>query len=431
MKRHKNLSIISLYLALATSLTHAQDYITHHFNDGSFFPYEVPKADQEARVKIVNKRVETHWDQTLYNGTNSGRKAQIKQAAGDHSADEVQFTQHIWIGFWLKIHSDYMRDNTNTNAGLMQVWGHNGVSGAENHMLMLKFDGRNGGALVWQHRYNSVANKTHHLIYPNFPRDKFVRVVMHAKLAEPNNGLVQVWVDDELMLNETNQTIGWGDQDASGMINGTYAFGTSIGQYNYFENAGYDDAYDVDNHWFDGHMAGETRTVTYDKVALYNGADGYRFVDPNGGENPTETTKTVHITKRNAPGFAIDGNGGSANGQSVYLWGENSNNVNQQWIEINRGGGYYSYQKQGTNHCIDGGNGGANQQDVYLWTCADNNQNQHWEKVSTDSGFFKLVKRNAPGFALDGGSSGFDGQNIQLYNSSNTSHNLQWSIDNI
>lgn len=100
MKRHKKIRIIAFYLALTTPFTYAQDYITHHFNDGSFFPYEVPKVDQEARVKIVNKRVETHWDQTLYNGTNSGRKAQIKQAAGDHTDGEVQFTQHIWIGFW-------------------------------------------------------------------------------------------------------------------------------------------------------------------------------------------------------------------------------------------------------------------------------------------------------------------------------------------
>ena len=46
-------------------------------------------------------------------------------------------------------------------------------------------------------------------------------------------------------------TVGWGEQNANGMVNGTYAFGTSIGQYNYFENAGYDDAYD---HYFDGHM---------------------------------------------------------------------------------------------------------------------------------------------------------------------------------
>ena len=139
--------------------------------------------------------------------------------------------------------------------------------------------------------------------------------------------------------------------------------------------------------------------------------------------------RIVHIKKRNAQGFAIDGQGGAENGQSVYLWTENSNNINQQWIEIDRGNGYYTYQKQGTDYCIDGGNGGADRQDVYLWICADHNQNQHWEKVSTDSGFFQLVKRNAPGFAIDGGINGANAQNVQLYNSSNTSYNLQWSIE--
>ena len=418
----------------------AQDYVTHNFNDGDFFPYVVPKADQIARVKIVNKRLETHWDESLYNGTNSGRKAQIKQAAGDHSNGEVRFTQHIWMGFWLKIHDDYMKENTNTNAGLMQIWGYN-PNGAANHMCMLKFDGRNGGALVWQHRYNSVANKTHLLVYPNFPRDQFVRVVMHVKLAEKNKGIVQIWVDDELRVNKTNQTIGWGDQNASGMINGTYAFGTSIGQYNYLQDAGYDDAYDGNNHLFDGHMQGETRTVTYDEVSLYNGADGYSLVDPNHGELPGEgqtTTPTstptttggnvVHITKRNATGFAIDGNKNAANSQNVYLWAENDNNVNQQWVEIDRGNGYYSYQKMGTNHCIDGGGDGANRQNVYLWQCGDNNQNQHWQKVSVGGGAFKLVKRNASGFALNGGSNGENAQNVSLWNSGSTSQNLHWII---
>lgn len=144
-----------------------------------------------------------------------------------------------------------------------------------------------------------------------------------------------------------------------------------------------------------------------------------------------QSTQIVQIKKRNAQAFAIDGNNGSANGQSVYLWGENSNNVNQQWIEINRGNGYYSYQKQGTNHCIDGGNGGAINQDVYIWQCDANNQNQHWLKSSTDSGFVKLIKRNAPDFALNGGSGGANGQNVNLYTSSNSSHNLQWLIEGI
>lgn len=146
----------------------------------------------------------------------------------------------------------------------------------------------------------------------------------------------------------------------------------------------------------------------------------------------TEVSKVVHIKKRNATGFAIDGGGvNPTNGQNVYLWAENENSANQQWLEIDRGDGYYAYQKQGTDYCIDGNAGGADRQNVYLWQCATNNQNQHWKKVSTDSGFFQLVKRNASGFALDGGSSGANAQNVQLFDASNTSYNLQWSIEAI
>ncbi|WP_108804232.1 ThuA domain-containing protein [Aquimarina sp. Aq107] len=136
----------------------------------------------------------------------------------------------------------------------------------------------------------------------------------------------------------------------------------------------------------------------------------------------------VHITKRNAPGFAIDGDHGGANAQNVYLWSENEANINQQWIEIDRGNGYYSYQKQGTNFCIDGDKDGVNGQNVYLWTCMENNQNQHWQKVAVGDGAFKLIKRNAPGFAINGGNNGGNGQNVNLYDSSNTSENLQWII---
>ncbi|WP_299180089.1 RICIN domain-containing protein [uncultured Aquimarina sp.] len=140
------------------------------------------------------------------------------------------------------------------------------------------------------------------------------------------------------------------------------------------------------------------------------------------------STNIVHITKRNAPNFAIDGMGGGANGQNVYLWSANENNDNQQWLEIDRGNGYYSYQKIGTNYCIDGNNQGANRQNVYLWSCEENNQNQQWQKVAVGGGAYKLIKRNAPGYALNGGSNGADGQNIQLYDASNTSQNLQWII---
>ncbi|GAA3510893.1 hypothetical protein GCM10022393_25680 [Aquimarina addita] len=146
------------------------------------------------------------------------------------------------------------------------------------------------------------------------------------------------------------------------------------------------------------------------------------------GETSIGTSSIVHIKKRNATSFAIDGNHGGDDAQNIYLWSQNSTNKNQQWMEIDRGNGYYSYQKQDTNYCIDGNSGGAQNQNVYLWTCNENNQNQHWEKVDVGSGAYKLIKRNASGYALNGGSGGADGQNVNLYSSSSSSQNLHWII---
>jgi hypothetical protein len=137
---------------------------------------------------------------------------------------------------------------------------------------------------------------------------------------------------------------------------------------------------------------------------------------------------TVHLTKRNASSFAIDGNNGGANGQQLYLWANDVNNVNQQWVEIDRGGGYYSYQKVNTNYCMDGGNGGANGQLVYLWTCDANNQNQQCQNVDAGSGNYRLVKRNASGYSIDGGNGGANGQNLYLWASDANNQNQQWTF---
>ncbi|MBX2848160.1 MAG: RICIN domain-containing protein [Acidiferrobacterales bacterium] len=134
----------------------------------------------------------------------------------------------------------------------------------------------------------------------------------------------------------------------------------------------------------------------------------------------------VQMVKRNAASFAIDGNNGGANGQDVYLWGESESNVNQQWYEIDRGNGYYSFQKVGTNYCLDGNHGGADGQNVYLWTCMANNQNQQWLKVNVGSNYYRLEKRNASGFSLDGNQGGSDGQSVYLWTSNNNNQNQHW-----
>ena len=161
--------------------------------------------------------------------------------------------------------------------------------------------------------------------------------------------------------------------------------------------------------------------VDWTDLTFYTGEE-------NSGAGTEGNSEVVHMIKRNATGFAIDGNNGAANRQNVYIWDEDEDNINQQWVEINRGGGYYSYQKNGTNHCIDGNNGGSNGQEIYLYRCSENNQNQHWQKITTSSNTYRLQKRNSPSYSIDGGNNGEDGQLLTLRRSDDDNQNQQWLI---
>jgi len=139
--------------------------------------------------------------------------------------------------------------------------------------------------------------------------------------------------------------------------------------------------------------------------------------------------RLVQMTKRNASDFAIDGQSGGGTKQNIHLWSDNPNNVNQQWLEIDRGDGFYSYQKQNTEFCIDGGVGGATAQNVFLIACRDSNQNQHWKKIAVGDGNYRLEKRNSPGFSIDGGRRGARGQTVYLWSSNSSNPNQHWTFN--
>ncbi len=148
----------------------------------------------------------------------------------------------------------------------------------------------------------------------------------------------------------------------------------------------------------------------------------------SGSNVPNNRNPIVTLRKNNSQGFAIDGGNGGKNGQNVYLWPYNSNNVNQQWEEINRGGGFYSYKKRNTDFCIDGNNGGKNGQNLHLWSCNSNNQNQQFRKVSLGNGRYRLEKRNASNISIDGNNGGANRQNVHMWSSNNNNGNQQWII---
>jgi hypothetical protein len=137
----------------------------------------------------------------------------------------------------------------------------------------------------------------------------------------------------------------------------------------------------------------------------------------------------VQLEKRNASRYALDGGNGATENQKVILYTSNPGNVNQQWIEILRGDGYYSYQKVNTNYCMDGGNGGTPNQNMILWPCQENNHNQQWSKINTVAGYYRLQKRNAQDFAIDGGNGGADNNQVILWYTSPGNLNQEWKFN--
>lgn len=139
------------------------------------------------------------------------------------------------------------------------------------------------------------------------------------------------------------------------------------------------------------------------------------------------------VMEKNNTSFSIDGNGGAREGQQIYLWGTNTGNANQQWVQYSHNGGYYSYKKANTDLCLDGGNGGARRQAVTLQECDDGNQNQHWKKVKVISGteIYRFEKRNAPGFSIDGNRGADYQQAIYLWDSNSSNVNQQWDLNRV
>ncbi len=153
-------------------------------------------------------------------------------------------------------------------------------------------------------------------------------------------------------------------------------------------------------------------------------------IDTFISNNPNQTGIIAHMQKSNSTGFAIDGGAGGANNQPVELGTNSASNINQQWDEIDQGGGYYSYKKKNTNFALDGGNNGIAGQLVKLYTYNSTNQNQQWKKISVGSNKYVLEKRNAVGLSIDGGTGGVDGRQLKLWATNTSNGNQQWLFSN-
>jgi hypothetical protein len=142
------------------------------------------------------------------------------------------------------------------------------------------------------------------------------------------------------------------------------------------------------------------------------------------------TNGTVYqIHAPNLSNKCVDVSGGSgSNGANVQLWACNGSAA-QNWIALDKGGGYWAFQHQGTNQCLNrdtsnncsipgncNSSGGANAQQ---YDCQWSGSNEfQW---SLDSGTGHIISR-FDGKSLDvNGASSADGANIQTW-TTNTSN---------
>ena len=138
----------------------------------------------------------------------------------------------------------------------------------------------------------------------------------------------------------------------------------------------------------------------------------------------TPSEGIVNIVKRTAS-FGMHSNDGS-NGGNLNVHSNLTHN-NLKFKEIDRGGGYYSYERFNSAHSIASANGGENGQNVIVWSTNDDSYNQQWQKVDAGDGSFTLRKRNALSFGIHAGGRIQNLSNVNLH--SNLEHqNLHWYV---
>jgi len=396
MKVKKKL-ITAAVAAMCLNSAYGTDLLSHNFNDGEIYPWVECTTKSPSYTAVEDGRVVTYWAESGYDESRSSKGAEA--CAAD---DDFQTTKEGWMGFIMNIDESHRDD---TESGVAQIFQFVDDSDIYTWTGMLKY--AYGDLTIVRRSGKNTSSQVESVIVEDFNRGQDYEIIIHYVLSNEEAGEIEVWIDGELAFSVYDIDFGFGNwTDDDEQYDDTYVE-LKFGHYDY-DNSNYE--------------TDEERIIYYDNMTWYNGSDGYDVVNP--AERPV-----VHMTKRNASDYALDGNWGGEDGQDVYLWSADTSNVNQKWYEVYRGNGFYSYQKYDTEYCLDGNNGGENEQNVYLWNCDASNYNQHWERIEVSDGIYRLEKRNAPDYSIDGDNSGANGQNVYLYESDDSNKNQQWIFD--
>jgi len=247
-------SVATIILLMVSTSIYAQTLKTHDFNDGNLYPFNACSVSDPNYTIAENGRVKAFWTPDEYDGTRSMRGAEL-------CCDDVVVRKHGWYGITVNLGADYQTDNT---AGIGQVFQFSSETFWSWVVMMDMIE----GDLCMTHRGPSSGVKTETVLYPDFPKETDMNIIIGFTLSSKDEGEIQVWINGESVYHAENISLGFGTWDSNDIQTGDYTFVTfKVGMYN-FNAATY--------------PIGDTETVYYDNVSFYNGENGYDLVDPQG-----------------------------------------------------------------------------------------------------------------------------------------------------
>lgn len=224
---------------------------THDFDDNDLGPFNACSVKSPNYTAAEDGRLKTFWTQSGYDGSRSTRGAEM-------CGDGVKVVKHGWYGLTINLDANYQEDK---QAGIAQVFQ---FASSTFWSWAMIFDMHNGD-LTMTHRYRP-AGKTDVVLYPDFPKETDMDIVIGFTLSQEENGELEVWVNGESRYHATDISLGFGDNwNGDVQDGGDTRVHFKTGQYNY-QAADYAD--------------GQESTVYYDNVSYYNCDNGYDFVRP-------------------------------------------------------------------------------------------------------------------------------------------------------
>jgi hypothetical protein len=246
-------AVITIFLGSSERLD-AQTLRSQDFNNGNLAPFKACSVHDPNYTIPEDGRVKTFWNQSSFNGSRGTKGAEL-------CCDDVIVRKHGWYGVTVNLGVDYQMDK---QAGIGQVFQ---FSNEKFWSWVVMLD-MTKGDLTLTHRGPSPAAKTTTVLYPNFPKETDMNIIIGFTLSHIGEGEIQVWVNGESKYHAKNISLGFGSWDDNDVQTGKYTYVTfKAGQYNY-QAAKY--------------SPGETSTVYYDNLSWYNGENGYDIVDPQG-----------------------------------------------------------------------------------------------------------------------------------------------------